>query len=52
MMNNVERHSLRCISPSVVTFSSQVDDNDFKSKSKSIWNPDWTIQREISITIE
>lgn len=50
MVNNVEGHSLPCISPSVVTFSSQIDENDFKSKS--MWDPDWTIQREISITIE
>ncbi len=50
MMNNVEEHVLSCNSPSVVTFSPQIDEND--SKSPSDWNPDWTIQREISITIE
>jgi hypothetical protein len=50
MMNKVEGHPLPCISPSGITFLSSIDENDFKSKS--VWNPDWTIQREISITIE
>jgi hypothetical protein len=49
-MNKVEEHPLPFISPSVVTFYSQIDENEFKSKSN--WDPDWTIQREISITIE
>ncbi len=50
MMNNVEEHVLSCNSPSVVTFSPQIDEN--YSKYPSDWNPDLTIQREISITIE
>ena len=50
MMNNVEEYVLSYNSPSIVTFSPQIDEND--SKSPSDWNPDWTIQREISITIE
>jgi hypothetical protein len=49
-MNNVEEYVLSYNSPSIVTFSPQIDEND--SKSPSDWNPDWTIQREISITIE
>jgi hypothetical protein len=49
-MNKVEEHPLSCTSPSVVTFYSQIDENEFKSKSN--WDPDWTIQRETSITIE
>ncbi len=50
MMNKVEEHPLPCTSPSVVTFCSQIDENEFKSKSN--WDLDWTIQRETSITIE
>ncbi len=50
IMNKVEEHPLPCTSPSVITFSSQIDENQLKSKSN--WDPDWTIQREISITIE
>ncbi|CAF1059216.1 unnamed protein product [Rotaria sp. Silwood1] len=49
-MSKVEEDPLPCISPSVVTFHSQIDENDIKSKS--FGNPDWTIQREISITID
>ncbi|CAF1015569.1 unnamed protein product [Rotaria sordida] len=49
-MTKVEEHSLPYICPSAVTFHSQIDDNDLKSKS--FWNPDWTIQQEISITID
>ena len=39
-----------CVSLSNVTFHSQIDENEFKSRS--VWNPDWTIQKEVSITIE
>ncbi|CAF3589925.1 unnamed protein product [Rotaria socialis] len=46
----LEEHSLPYICPSAVNFHSDVDENEFKSKS--LWNPDWTIQREISITID
>jgi hypothetical protein len=50
MMKKVEERRLPCASPSVVIFTSQIDENELRSKS--VWDPDWTIQREVSITIE
>ena len=39
-----------CVSISNVTVHSPIDED--QSKSRSMWNPDWTIQKEVSITIE
>jgi hypothetical protein len=50
MTKNIEKHPLPYNSPSVVTFRSEVDEIELDSKSP--WDPDWTIQREVSITIE
>lgn len=50
MMDKYEERSLPYTSTSAVTFSSQIDEND--SESKSPWNPNWSIQREVSITME
>ena len=49
-METIAEYPLPCTSPSLVTFSSQIDQVDFKSPSAG--NPDWTIQKETSITIE
>ncbi len=50
MMNTIEEDQLPYISPSVVQFSTQIDEIELKPESN--WNPDWTIQNEVSITIE
>lgn len=50
MTNNTAQHPLPYNSPSVVTFRSEIDEIDLSSKTP--WDPDWTIQREVSITIE
>jgi hypothetical protein len=50
MMDTIVEDSLPYISPSAVNFSSHIDEIELKPKSN--WNPDWTIQNEISINIE
>ena len=46
----MEEYPLPYTSPSAVTFCSQIEDNELKSKS--LCDANWSIQREISITIE
>lgn len=49
-MSTSEERSLPYICSSSVNFHPDIDENELKTKS--IWNPDWTIQKEMSITIE
>ncbi|CAF1245523.1 unnamed protein product [Adineta steineri] len=49
-MNTIEEHSSSFYPQSSVHVDSEIDENDLKSKSFD--NPDWTIQRETSITID
>jgi hypothetical protein len=50
IMDTIQEDPIPYTSTSIVTFSQQNDDIELRPKSS--WNPDWTIQNEISINIE
>lgn len=49
-METIGEYSLEYTSPSLVSFNPQIEQIDFNCVSTG--NPDWTIQKETSVTIE